>query len=247
MNDLQTPATITAKIAASLQQGSDSAERMVLAWRAWAGALDQLIGVMPGLPAAVTIPNDSGGEDTVEPGHAGDYRAAMTQALREARNHADAYAATAARTFTQIEVAAASSLSSLGQWVGHRYFPAVVEGRHKSLGYCVIDQAEDRTGFWRYEWEPGDPAWFETLNQATDQARQLNENPLPYPQDAPRGRYIIWAGDYSGFRIIDRGEDLDEWRVLTTRQSRIDALQQVEEYRTGKATTTADDETVVSC
>lgn len=234
MTKFHMPARLQPDILAQQETARAATDQLAERWRSWANAVNTLAETMPPLPATVRIRNHLGVMTSVEPGTTSDYRDDMRKALRQARDHADAYAATTARTFERVEMDAAVALSELVLWDGQRYFPATYVGG-ESTWHVVIDTAEDRTGFWEYSSDPARGAdGFDDYDEAAAAARKLNADPQPYPPDAPRGRYISWRGEHGGGEVIDRGGNLDQWVRVDSARSMAEAAELAEAFATGK-------------
>jgi hypothetical protein len=239
MNDfhLYIPHTLTAAVARDLQAAQASAGRSAEAWDLWATNLDELARSMPPLPAGLSVINHRGRTDTVTPDLVRDYRDQMATQLRVMRDRADAYAANVRRTFAQINDYATSSLCVLGQWSQQRYYPLIQGGGQFGDVFRVIDTGPDGDGFWLYESDESDDTsgeadWCEAIEDAAALAHQLNRNPKPFPETAPRGRFIPWRGRYT-VQVVDRDEDLNGWRPIATVANWLEAVEQAGQYAAG--------------
>lgn len=229
-----TPDFLTAAITQQVQVAQDAAAALADAWDSWATHLDELARTMPELPTALSVLNHHGRATTITPALAADIRDLMTERLLRYRDQADAYAATVRRTFAQLSDDATSSLCLLGQWSQQRYVPIVQRGSIEGY-YQVVDTGPDGDGFWLYETddEPGGPPYFEDADAAAELAGTLNRNPEPFPEAAPRGRYIPWRSRYV-IQVIDRGEKLDEWQSAGTVATWQEAVDKAALYAAGE-------------
>lgn len=209
--NVHTPQQLIEQIEQEGTRAADQATMVAIAWQSWADQLAELERSMPPVPDKYRHLNRVGGFDNT-PVEADNHTAAMGRLLRAVRVTADAYTSELHRVSTRIGNSVSEEWRAAYQWVGKRYFPLRYTGSSGDR-HVVIDLDEDRSGYW--EVGIGDDVWYETAADAAAEADALNRDPQPYPEGAPRGRYIAVRGPWD-FMVVDRGDSLTDWKVLTT-------------------------------